>query len=149
MDWVPETVWRPASFTSGRGWQHHQVSTHTRTHAHTHTLGFHVLLGLHIGIMVLMYKLYSVSPYSSPHRNLKTAFSDFLKLNSVWFISCFPHGDQKCPHNIKNTDITILVRTFDPHNIGNTRSTHKHFFFLDTIIFVINILHFSYFPFSL
>ncbi len=38
------------------------------------------------------------------------------------FISCLPRGDLKC----QITGITILVGTFCPYNVGNTRYKHTY-----------------------
>ncbi len=45
----------------------------------------------------------------------------------MWFISLFPHGDlNNVPTRSKFTGITILVGTFGPHNVINTRYTRIH-----------------------
>ncbi len=84
----------------------HTTHTHTHhTHTHTHMLGFHVLWGLSIDVMVfILYKLYILSPYTAPipkpnHHRRHSAILHFQKTHLVWFISWFPHGDQKMsPH---------------------------------------------------
>ncbi len=108
---------------------HAHTRTHTRTHTHTHThmLGFHVLWGLSIDVMVfILYKLYILSPYTAPipkpnhHRRhsailhfQKTSLSLIYKLVSSW-------GPKNVPTRTRILDITILVGTFCPHNVGFT-----------------------------
>ncbi len=101
--------------------------THTHTHAHTHMLGFHVLWGLSIDVMVfILYKLYILSPYTAPipkpnhHRRhsailhfQKTSLSLIYKLVSSW-------GPKNVPTRTRILDIAILVGTFCPHNVGFT-----------------------------
>ncbi len=100
---------------------------HTHTHTHTHMLGFHVLWGLSIDVMVfILYKLYILSPYTAPipkpnhHRRhsailhfQKTSLSLIYKLVSSW-------GPKNVPTRTRILDIAILVGTFCPHNIGFT-----------------------------
>ncbi len=107
--------------------------THARTHTHTHMLGFHVLWGLSIDVMVfILYKLYILSPYTAPipkpnhHRRhsailhfQKTSLSLIYKLVSSW-------GPKNVPTRTRILDIAILVGTFCPHNVGFTWTTHTH-----------------------
>ncbi len=85
---------------------HTHTHTQTHTHAHTHMLGFHVLWGLSIDVMVfILYKLYILSPYTAPipkpnhHRRhsailhfQKTSLSLIYKLVSSWDQKMSPHG---------------------------------------------------------
>ncbi len=101
--------------------------THTLTHTHTHMLGFHVLWGLSIDVMVfILYKLYILSPYTAPipkpnhHRRhsailhfQKTSLSLIYKLVSSW-------GPKNVPTRTRILDIAIVVGTFCPHNVGYT-----------------------------
>ncbi len=96
-------------------------------HTHTHMLGFHVLWGLSIDVMVfILYKLYILSPYTAPipkpnhHRRhsailhfQKTSLSLIYKLVSSW-------GPKNVPTRTRILDIAILVGTFCPHNVGFT-----------------------------
>ncbi len=107
--------------------------THTHTHARTHMLGFHVLWGLSIDVMVfILYKLYILSPYTAPipkpnhHRRhsailhfQKTSLSLIYKLVSSW-------GPKNVPTRTRILDIAIVVGTFCPHNVGYTWTTHTH-----------------------
>ncbi len=117
----------------------HHTHTHTHTHSHTththtHTmLGFHVLWGLSIDVMVfILYKLYILSPYTAPipkpnhHRRhsailhfQKTSLSLIYKLVSSW-------GPKNVPTRTRILDIAIVVGTFCPHNVGYTWTTHTH-----------------------
>ncbi len=104
-----------------------------QTHTHTHMLGFHVLWGLSIDVMVfILYKLYILSPYTAPipkpnhHRRhsailhfQKTSLSLIYKLVSSW-------GPKNVPTRTRILDIAILVGTFCPHNVGFTWTTHTH-----------------------
>ncbi len=106
---------------------------YTHTHTHTHMLGFHVLWGLSIDVMVfILYKLYILSPYTAPipkpnhHRRhsailhfQKTSLSLIYKLVSSW-------GPKNVPTRTRILDIAILVGTFCPHNVGFTWTTHTH-----------------------
>ncbi len=108
-------------------------NTHTHTHTHTHMLGFHVLWGLSIDVMVfILYKLYILSPYTAPipkpnhHRRhsailhfQKTSLSLIYKLVSSW-------GPKNVPTRTRILDIAILVGTFCPHNVGFTWTTRTH-----------------------
>ncbi len=101
--------------------------THTHTHTHTHMLGFHVLWGLSIDVMVfILYKRYILSPYTAPipkpnhHRRhsailhfQKTSLSLIYKLVSSW-------GPKNVPTRTRILDIAIVVGTFCPHNVGYT-----------------------------
>lgn len=49
-----------------------------------------------------------------------------MRLTFLWSISRFPHGDQKDPTSSTFTGIAILVGTFGPHYVRNTRHTHAH-----------------------
>ncbi len=85
---------------------HTPHTPHTHTHTHTHMLGFHVLWGLSIDVMVfILYKLYILSPYTAPipkpnhHRRhsailhfQKTSLSLIYKLVSSWGPKMSPHG---------------------------------------------------------
>ncbi len=96
-------------------------------------LGFHVLWGLSIDVMVfILYKLYILSPYTAPipkpnhHRRhsailhfQKTSLSLIYKLVSSW-------GPKNVPTRTRILDIAILVGTFCPHNVGFTWTTHTH-----------------------
>ncbi len=96
-------------------------------------LGFHVLWGLSIDVMVfILYKLYILSPYTAPipkpnhHRRYsailhfqKTSLSLIYKLVSSW-------GPKNVPTRTRILDIAILVGTFCPHNVGFTWTTHTH-----------------------
>ncbi len=107
--------------------------THTHTHTRTHMLGFHVLWGLSIDVMVfILYKLYILSPYTAPipkpnhHRRhsailhfQKTSLSLIYKLVSSW-------GPKNVPTRTRILDIAIVVGTFCPHNVGYTWTTHTH-----------------------
>ncbi len=108
-------------------WLSH-THTHTHTHAHgTHMLGFHVLWGLSIDVMVfILYKLYILSPYTAPipkpnhHRRhsailhfQNTSLSLIYKLVSSW-------GPKNVPTRTRILDIAIVVGTFCPHNVGYT-----------------------------
>ncbi len=109
------------------------IHTHIHTHTHTHMLGFHVLWGLSIDVMVfILYKLYILSPYTAPipkpnhHRRhsailhfQKTSISLIYKLVSSW-------GPKNVPTRTRILDIAILVGTFCPHNVGFTWTTHTH-----------------------
>ncbi len=133
------SIWL-ATHTLGRLYQNCYVSfqtdrqptyTHTHTHTHTHMLGFHVLWGLSIDVMVfILYKLYILSPYTAPipkpnhHRRhsailhfQKTSLSLIYKLVSSW-------GPKNIPTRTRILDIAILVGTFCPHNVGFTWTTH-------------------------
>ncbi len=113
---------------------HERYTPHTHTHTntpppptHTHMLGFHVLWGLSIDVMVfILYKLYILSPYTAPipkpnhHRRhsailhfQKTSLSLIYKLVSSW-------GPKNVPTWTRILDIAILVGTFCPHNVGFT-----------------------------
>ncbi len=106
---------------------HAHAHAHTHTHTHTHMLGFHVLWGLSIDVMVfILYKLYILSPYTAPipkpnhHRRhsailhfQKTSLSLIYKLVSSW-------GPKNVPTRTRILDIAILVGTFCPHNVGFT-----------------------------
>ncbi len=99
----------------------------SHTHTHTHMLGFHVLWGLSIDVMVfILYKLYILSPYTAPipkpnhHRRhsailhfQKTSLSLIYKLVSSW-------GPKNVPTRTRILDIAIVVGTFCPHNVGYT-----------------------------
>ncbi len=112
---------------------HKHAHTHTHTHTHTHMLGFHVLWGLSIDVMVfILYKLYILSPYTAPipkpihHRRhsailhfQKTSLSLIYKLVSSW-------GPKNVPTRTRILDIAIVVGTFCPHNVGFTWTTHTH-----------------------
>ncbi len=90
-------------------------------------LGFHVLWGLSIDVMVfILYKLYILSPYTAPipkpnhHRRhsailhfQKTSLSLIYKLVSSW-------GPKNVPTWTRILDIAIVVGTFCPHNVGYT-----------------------------
>ncbi len=107
--------------------------THTHTRTHTHMLGFHVLWGLSIDVMVfILYKLYILSPYTAPipkpthHRRhsailhfQKTSLSLIYKLVSSW-------GPKNVPTRTRILDIAIVVGTFCPHNVGYTWTTGTH-----------------------
>ncbi len=96
-------------------------------------LGFHVLWGLSIDVMVfILYKLYILSPYTAPipkpnhHRRhsailhfQKTSLSLIYKLVSSW-------GPKNVPTRTRILDIAIVVGTFCPHNVGYTWTTHTH-----------------------
>ncbi len=96
-------------------------------------LGFHVLWGLSIDVMVfILYKLYILSPYTAPipkpnhHRRhsailhfQKTSLSLIYKLVSSW-------GPKNVPTRTRILDIAILVGTFCPHNVGFTWTTRTH-----------------------
>ncbi len=122
------------SVSAGNRKQHHSclharthAHTHTHTHTHTHMLGFHVLWGLSIDVMVfILYKLYILSPYTAPipkpnhHRRhsailhfQKTSLSLIYKLVSSW-------GPKNVPTRTRILDIAIVVGTFCPHNVGYT-----------------------------
>ncbi len=106
---------------------HTHTHKHTHTHTHTHMLGFHVLWGLSIDVMVfILYKLYILSPYTAPipkpnhHRRhsailhfQKTSLSLIYKLVSSW-------GPKNVPTWTRILDIAIVVGTFCPHNVGYT-----------------------------
>ncbi len=112
---------------------HTHTHSHTLTHTHTHMLGFHVLWGLSIDVMVfILYKLYILSPYTAPipkpnhHRRhsailhfQKTSLSLIYKLVSSW-------GPKNVPTRTRILDIAIVVGTFCPHNVGYTWTTHTH-----------------------
>ncbi len=105
----------------------HTHTPHTHTHTRTHMLGFHVLWGLSIDVMVfILYKLYILSPYTAPipkpnhHRRhsailhfQKTSLSLIYKLVSSW-------GPKNVPTRTRILDIAIVVGTFCPHNVGYT-----------------------------
>ncbi len=107
--------------------RHRHRQTYTHTHTHTHMLGFHVLWGLSIDVMVfILYKLYILSPCTAPipkpnhHRRhsailhfQKTSLSLIYKLVSSW-------GPKNVPTRTRILDIAILVGTFCPHNVGFT-----------------------------
>ncbi len=96
-------------------------------------LGFHVLWGLSIDVMVfILYKLYILSPCTAPipkpnhHRRhsailhfQKTSLSLIYKLVSSW-------GPKNVPTRTRILDIAILVGTFCPHNVGFTWTTRMH-----------------------
>ncbi len=96
-------------------------------------LGFHVLWGLSIDVMVfILYKLYILSPCTAPipkpnhHRRhsailhfQKTSLSLIYKLVSSW-------GPKNVPTRTRILDIAILVGTFCPHNVGFTWTTHTN-----------------------
>ncbi len=99
---------------------HTHARTHAHTHAHTH-VGFYGLRGLSIGVMVLiLYKLYVLLPYTyptpklSPHR--RRCISIFPQKNSLCMIyKRFKlWGHWKCPHKSPspcNTYVTTHTRT--------------------------------------
>ncbi len=121
----------PHSHTLTHAHTHTHTHSHSLTHTHTHThmLGFHVLWGLSIDVMVfILYKLYILSPYTAPipkpnhHRRhsailhfQKTSLSLIYKLVSSWG----PKIDI-CPHNVGYT-----WTTHTPHKHTHTH-THTH-----------------------
>ncbi len=89
--------------------------THTHTHTHTH-VGFYGLRGLSIGVMVvILYKLYVLLPYTyptpklSPHR--RRCISTFPPKNSLCMIyKCFElWGHWKCPHKSPSPCNTYVI----------------------------------------
>ncbi len=89
---------------------HTHTHTHTpHTHTHTHMLGFHVLWGLSIDVMVfILYKLYILSPYTAPipkpnHHRRHSAILHFQKTSlSLIYKAGFLMGTKKCPHTDKD-----------------------------------------------
>ncbi len=124
LRWYPDN-WRQRGDLTISGHGSFLSLTHTLTH--THMLGFHLLWGLSIDVMVfILYKLYILSPYTAPlpkpnhHRRhsailhfQKTSLSLIYKLVSSW-------GPKNVPTRTRILDIAIVVGTFCPHNVGYT-----------------------------
>jgi len=84
-------------------------------HTCTHTLGFQVLCGHSIDIMIFI----QFNIFYSLNLPLKENLLYFnIQKKHLRFRNCFPHADQKNVYKVK--DLAIFVGTYCPHNIGFT-----------------------------
>ncbi len=99
-------------------------------HAHTLVLGFHVLWGHSIGVIVL----YCVYSFTLPtlHLNLPLTGNFLHFLITFFFFFCLIYklvsswGPKNVPTRTRISEIAIFVVAFFPHNVGCTRTTHTY-----------------------
>lgn len=105
---------------------------HTNTHSHTGFL-FYEDIPQVFGVF-LLYKVYFLSSYPNPRPKPTpyTKLPDFQSTSLCDILACFlmvlfPNGfvSKNVPTRLKFNGRNILVRTFDPHNLVNTRHTHE------------------------
>ncbi len=108
-------------------WKRHYESnishthTHTRTHTRTNWYSYHYGTFLRRNVFSTVQTVFSIPLQPKP---TKHTFRFFWF--SVWFITLFPHGDQKMSQQSHNVLLLLYLFGHLVPIIVNTRYTHTH-----------------------